>query len=76
MNGIITPAGLYFERHHGGVPDIEPSDYRLVIHGMVERPLIFTPKDLKRLPSTSRIHFIECPSNGGMEWRGLGESLR
>ncbi|PWS37713.1 sulfite dehydrogenase [Falsiroseomonas bella] len=70
MNGIITPSGLHFERHHGGVPDIDPSDYRLMIHGMVERPLVFTLEDLKRLPSVSRIHFLECPANGGMEWRG------
>jgi sulfane dehydrogenase subunit SoxC len=70
MHGIITPSGLHFERHHGGVPDIDPADYRLMIHGMVERPLIFTLEDLKRLPSVSRIYFIECPANGGMEWRG------
>ena len=68
--GIITPSALHFERHHGGVPDIDPADYRLMIHGLVERPLIFTLEDLKRLPATSAIHFCECPANGGMEWRG------
>lgn len=70
QHGIITPSGLHFERHHGGVPEIDPADYRLMIHGLVERPLVFTLEDLKRLPSVSRIHFIECPANGGMEWRG------
>jgi sulfane dehydrogenase subunit SoxC len=70
MHGIITPSRLHFERHHGGVLDIDPSDYRLIIRGMVERPLVFTLEDLKRLPSVSRIHFTECPANGGMEWRG------
>jgi len=70
QQGIITPAGLHFERHHGGVPDVDPTDYRLMIHGLVERPLIFTLEDLKRLPAVSRIVFIECPANGGMEWRG------
>lgn len=70
MQGIITPSGLHFERHHGGVPDIPPDDYRLMIHGLVERPLVFTLQDLKRLPQVSRICFIECPANGGMEWRG------
>jgi sulfane dehydrogenase subunit SoxC len=70
MHGIITPSGLHFERHHGGVPDVDPADFRLMIHGMVERPLIFTLEDLRRLPSVSKIHFIECPANGGMEWRG------
>jgi sulfane dehydrogenase subunit SoxC len=70
MQGIITPSGLHFERHHGGVPDVNPTDYRLMIHGLVERPLVFTLDDLKRMPSVSRILFIECPANGGMEWRG------
>lgn len=70
MHGIITPSGLHFERHHGGVPEVDPADFRLMIHGMVERPLIFSLEDLRRLPSVSKIHFIECPANGGMEWRG------
>ena len=70
MHGIITPSGLHFERHHSGVPEVDPADFRLMIHGMVERPLVFSLEDLHRLPSVSKIHFIECPANGGMEWRG------
>ncbi|MGD9880910.1 MAG: sulfite dehydrogenase [Reyranella sp.] len=70
LDGIITPSGLCFERHHGGVPTIDPEQHRLVIHGMVREPLIFTMADLVRFPSVSRIHFIECPANGGMEWKG------
>jgi sulfane dehydrogenase subunit SoxC len=63
--GIITPADLHFERHHGGVPEIDPERYSLLIHGMVERPTIFTLADLKRFPSVSRIHFLECSGNLG-----------
>lgn len=63
LYGIITPNGLCFERHHGGVPKINPSEHRLVIHGMVERPLVFTMDDLMRFPSVSRIHFLECSGN-------------
>jgi len=70
LHGTITPSGLHFERHHGGAPAIDPADHRLIVHGMVARPLIFTLADIKRFPSTSRIHFIECPANGGMEWKG------
>ncbi len=70
LDGIITPSGLCFERHHAGVPEIDPAQHRLVIHGMVARPLIFTMDDLVRFPSTSRILFLECPANGGMEWKG------
>jgi sulfane dehydrogenase subunit SoxC len=63
LHGIITPADLHFERHHGGVPVIDPSRYTLLIHGMVERPIVFTLADLQRLPSTSRIMFLECSGN-------------
>src|SRR5664279_2479435 len=70
LDGIITPNGLCFERHHGGIAEIDPNDYRLMIHGMVDKPLIFTLEDLKRLPRVNRIHFLECAANSGMEWRG------
>jgi len=71
LNGIITPNGLHFERHHAGAVDIDPDTHRLVIHGMVERPMIFTVDDLKRMPSHTAVHFLECPANGAMEWRGV-----
>src|SRR5262245_43353867 len=68
--GIITPSSLHFERHHSGVPDIDPATHTLTIHGLVDRPLVFTVDELKRLPSVSRIHFLECSGNSGGEWRG------
>ncbi len=71
LHGIITPNGLHFERFHGGVPTIDPDKHRLVIHGLVERPLIFTMDDLKRFPSVSKIVFVECPANGALEWKGV-----
>jgi len=70
LEGIITPNGLCFERHHGGRADIDPADHRLMIHGLVERPLILTLDELKRYPRVNRIHFMECAANSGMEWRG------
>lgn len=66
--GIITPSGLHFERHHGGIPNIDPETHSLIIHGMVDKPLRFTMNDLKRLPSVSRTMFIECSGNGLTEW--------
>ncbi|MDH4063661.1 MAG: molybdopterin-dependent oxidoreductase, partial [Acidobacteriota bacterium] len=63
LMGIITPSDLHFERHHGGVPDVDPATYSLLIHGMVDRPTVFTLADLKRFPSVSRIHFLECSGN-------------
>src|SRR5262245_45277944 len=50
LDGIITPSGLCFERHHGGIAEVIPEDYRLILHGLVDRPLVFTLDDLKRLP--------------------------
>src|SRR5919202_5150649 len=60
LYGIITPSDLHFERHHGGVPTIDPAKYELLIHGMVDKPLVFTLADIKRFPSVSRIAFLEC----------------
>jgi sulfane dehydrogenase subunit SoxC len=61
--GIVTPSGLHFERHHAGVPAIDPGAHRLLVHGEVERPLVFTVDELMRFPSVSRFHFIECAGN-------------
>ncbi len=69
LHGIITPSALHFEVHRGGVPDIDPGKHRLLIHGMVDRPVIMTFEEVKRLPSVSRIHFLECAGNGASEWR-------
>jgi len=66
--GIITPSGLHYERHHAGVPDVVPDQHRLMIHGLVRAPRLYTIDDLVRFPSVSRIHFIECGANTGMEW--------
>jgi sulfane dehydrogenase subunit SoxC len=66
--GIITPSGLHFERHHQGWWDIDPSQHRLMVNGMVREARVFTMDDLMRLPSVSRIHFIECGANSAMEW--------
>ncbi|WP_127105395.1 sulfite dehydrogenase [Pararhodobacter zhoushanensis] len=63
LDGIITPNGLHYERHHGGIPEIDPAQHRLMIFGLVDRPLVFTMDDLKRFPSVSRIHMMECSGN-------------
>ena len=66
--GIITPNGLHFERHHSGWHDIEPATHRLMINGLVAQAKIYTMGDLMRLPSVSRMHFIECGANTAMDW--------
>lgn len=63
LHGVITPNGLHFERHHAGVPAIDPDQHRLMVHGLVARPLILTMDDLVRLPSESQTCFIECSGN-------------
>ncbi len=70
LEGIITPNGLCFERHHGGIAEIDPAKHRLMINGLVDRPLVFTMEDLKRFPRENHVFFLECAANSGMEWRG------
>ena len=66
--GIITPSGLHFERHHQGWQDMDPTKHRLMVMGMVKNPKVYTMDDLMRLPSVSRMHFIECGANTATEW--------
>jgi sulfane dehydrogenase subunit SoxC len=63
LDGMMTPSGLHFERSHSGIPDIDPDQHRLAIHGMVKRPLVFTVEALSRYPMESRIAFVECAGN-------------
>jgi sulfane dehydrogenase subunit SoxC len=70
LDGIITPSSLHFERHHAGVPNIDRARHEILVHGLVEQPLVFTMDDLRRLPSVSRIYFIECAGNSGAELAG------
>jgi sulfane dehydrogenase subunit SoxC len=64
LTGTITPNGLFFTRCHTGIPDIDPDKHRLLIHGLVKRPLIFSMETLARYPMESRIYFLECGGNG------------
>lgn len=69
LTGTITPNDLVFERHHSGIPAIDPQRYKLMLHGLVERPVVFTLADLRRLPSVTRVHFLECSGNGRAAFR-------
>jgi len=75
LSGIVTPADLHFERHHAGVPAIDPQRYKLLIHGMVERPTMFDLEALKRFPSVSRLYFLECSGNGFPSYRDIRPDL-
>jgi len=66
--GTLTPSSLHYERHHAGIPNIDPARHRLVIHGMVDRPLSLSVADIRRLPSVTRIMVLECGGNSGSEW--------
>jgi sulfane dehydrogenase subunit SoxC len=70
LEGHITPNGVCFERHHAGIAELAPQDYQLMLHGLVDKPLMFTLNDLKRLPRVNKTYFCECAANSGMEWRG------
>jgi sulfane dehydrogenase subunit SoxC len=73
--GIITPSALHYVVCRGGIPEIDPRKHRLLIHGMVDRPVILTMEDIRRLPSTSRILFLECAGNSQWDAR-KGESVQ
>src|SRR4030081_914148 len=64
LDGMITPNGVHFERSHSGIPDINPDTHRLLIHGLVKRPLVFTLESLGRYPREARVAFLECGGNG------------
>ena len=70
LDGTITPQGCAFERHHSGAIDLKKSDYRLMINGLVDTPLVFTYEDLERFPRENHVYFCECAANTGMEWAG------
>ena len=73
--GGITPTDLHYERSHSGVPELDPAKHRLLIHGMVQKPLVFSVDDLKAMPSISRIVFIECTGNGWENWKKADPNL-
>ncbi|UWQ90112.1 sulfite dehydrogenase [Rhodobacteraceae bacterium M382] len=70
LDGTITPQGCAFERHHSGAIELRKEDYRLMINGLVDQPLVFTYEDLERFPRENRVYFCECAANTGMEWAG------
>jgi len=70
LDGTITPQGCAFERHHSGAIELRKEDYRLMINGLVDTPLVFTYEDLERFPRVNKVYFCECAANTGMEWAG------
>jgi sulfane dehydrogenase subunit SoxC len=76
LHGTITPNGLFYERNHNGVPDINPEHHKVLVHGLVERPLVFSMDDLMRFPSISRIYFLECSGNSSSEFTKPAPDIR
>jgi sulfane dehydrogenase subunit SoxC len=75
LTGTVTPADLVFERHHAGVALIDPARYELMVHGLVDRPTIFSLDDLRRFPSVSRTYFLECSGNGRAAYKAPKKEL-
>jgi sulfane dehydrogenase subunit SoxC len=74
--GILTPSALHYERHHSGIPTIDPARHRLVIHGLVDRPLSLSMAEIRRLPSLTRILALECGGNSAGEWGVSGPDVQ
>jgi sulfane dehydrogenase subunit SoxC len=68
LEGAITPSGLHFERHHNGVPAIDPAQHQVVLHGLVRQPLAFGIPQLLRYPMQSKTLVIECSGNSNAAW--------
>jgi sulfane dehydrogenase subunit SoxC len=68
LQGSITPSALHFERHHAGIPEINPSEHRLLVDGLVDRPLVFTMDEIERLPAVTHVYFVECSGNSRVKW--------
>ncbi|MFB6449080.1 sulfite dehydrogenase [Bradyrhizobium tunisiense] len=73
--GSITPTDLHYERSHSGIPDIDPAQHRLLVHGMVKKQLVFTMEDLQSMPTLSRIAFLECTGNGWENWKAAAPDV-
>ncbi|MCE4223363.1 sulfite dehydrogenase [Methylobacterium sp. C25] len=67
--GTITPADFHYERSHSGVPDIDPAQHRVLVHGMVDKEIVLTMDDIRSMPTTSRVAFLECTGNGWENWK-------
>jgi sulfane dehydrogenase subunit SoxC len=74
--GILTPSALHYERHHAGIPAIDPARHRLVVHGLVDRPLSLSMAEIRRLPSVTHILALECGGNSGGEWAATGADVQ
>jgi sulfane dehydrogenase subunit SoxC len=74
--GILTPSALHYERHHSGIPTIDPAGHRLVIHGLVDRPLSLSMAEIRRLPSVTRLLMLECGGNSAGEWGTPGADVQ
>jgi sulfane dehydrogenase subunit SoxC len=68
LPGTQTPNALWYEVHYGGIPAIDPTEHRLLVHGLVNHPTLFTLDDLKRFPAVSVTHFLECSGNSFSDW--------
>ena len=75
LDGFITPSDLHYERHHAGIPIIDPDQYELRIEGLVDRPMTLTLKELKKLPVRTEIRYMECGGNGVQGFAGMMPEL-
>jgi sulfane dehydrogenase subunit SoxC len=74
--GVITPSGLAYVRNHAGIPRVDPARHRLLVHGLVKRPLSFSLADIMRFPSVERMHFVECAGNSARGWQRIGSGVQ
>ena len=70
VEGEITPLEDFFVIDLGIKPDIDITEWRLEVTGLVDNPLVLTYEDILGFPSVTQITHLQCVM-GGLE--GTGE---
>src|ERR1051325_3528267 len=60
----ITPTGMHYLLVHYDIPDVNISDWRLDIAGMVSKPLSLSLEEIKNRPAEKIAVTMECAGNG------------
>ena len=64
LDSWLTPQDQVFNVQHYGMPEIDEKNFKLEIDGLVKKPVVFTPAQLRDLPSKEQYMTLECSGNG------------
>ncbi|NWJ44619.1 MAG: molybdopterin-dependent oxidoreductase [Chloroflexi bacterium] len=78
LKGEITPVDTFYGVSKNVIdPNVNATDWKLEINGMVDKPIAFDYASISKLPAVTRTHTLTCISNpvggqliGNGEWKG------